>query len=142
MGVCNNTSLNAQNQFINKETKNIYNIISTKQSSKDKSNIKAPINTSKSNQKEKKRIMYNITELNKTNKIPTIKSSPKNFNINFSSEKSQILTKKSNSRNISFLKEEIQSKSKLNKKIPIYTKDLSSKKKFMKMFLLLNKTKK
>ena len=142
MGVCNNTSIN----LMNKEAKNMYNIISSKLSSNDKSNIKTPINTSKSNQKEKKTKIYNKTELNKTNKIPTIKRTPKNIKVNFSSEKSQILPKKSNSRNVSFLKEETQSKNKLNKKIPIYTKDLSSKKNihenvsFVKQNKMINNT--
>ena len=130
MGVSDSIAINLQNKLTHKETKNnLHNLLASKQNLNDKNNIKSPINTSKSNQKDKKSKIYSITELNKSSKIPTIKSSPKNNNVNFSSEKNPVLTKKSNSRNISFLKEEIQSKKKLNKKIPIYTKDLNSKRK-------------
>ena len=129
MGVSDSIAINLQNKLTHKETKNNLHLLASKQPLNYKNNIKSPINTSKSNQKDKKSKIYSITELNKTSKIPTIKSSPKNNNVNFSSEKNPILTKKSNSRNISFLKEEIQSKKKLNKKIPIYTKDLNSKRK-------------
>ena len=131
MGVCDSSSTSyLKKNLANKDNRNnIYNLISSKQSLKEKKSIKKPINSSKNNQKNKSNF-YSITENNKNYKIPTKKSSPQN-NINFyySFEKNCVGSKKSNSRNISFLKEEIKSKKQINKKIPIYTKESNKKEK-------------
>ena len=125
MGVNEISSINSQN----KSTKKDNNLIPSKKSLKEKRSIKESINSSKST-KNSGSNYYNLTEINKNYKIPTKKSCPKNkINSNSPLDNNQILPKKSNSRNISFLKEDIQSKKKLNKKIPIYTKDSSIKKK-------------
>ena len=130
MGVSEISSINSQNKLIKKENNNnLYNLIPSKKSLKEKKALKESINSSKSN-KKKNNNYYNLTEINKNYKIPTKKSCPKNKNnSNSSLDNNQILPKKSNSRNISFLKEEIQTKKKINKKMPIYTKDSSTKKK-------------
>ena len=49
----------------------INNIIPSKQSPNDKTNIKTQINSSKSNHKDKNNNFYSITEINKNYKIPT-----------------------------------------------------------------------
>ena len=130
MGVNEISSINSQNKSTKKDNNNnLYNLIPSKKSLKEKRSIKESINSSKST-KNSGSNYYNLTEINKNYKIPTKKSCPKNkINSNSPLDNNQILPKKSNSRNISFLKEDIQSKKKLNKKIPIYTKDSSIKKK-------------
>ena len=142
MGVNEISSINSQNKFIKKENNNnLYNLIPSKKTLKEKRVIRESINSSKINKKSNNNYC-NLTEMNKNYKIPTKKSCPKNkINSNSPLDNNQILQKKSNSRNISFLKEEMQSKKKLNKKIPIYTKDSNTKKKFQDNLLSNNNSK-
>ena len=129
MGVVDTSTSYLQNRLTSKDNKNnMCNLIPSKKSLKGKSKIKTAINSSKSNFKEKNSNFYSITEINKNYKIPAKKSTPKNnSNSNYSYEKYPIISKKTNSRNISFLKEEFHSRKKINKKIPIYMKDSGSK---------------
>ena len=52
MGVSDSIAINLQNKLTHKETKNNLHLLSSKQPLNYKNNIKSPINTSKSNQKE------------------------------------------------------------------------------------------